>query len=74
MTTRRRQQRGRRREKKFVPSGKAFILSTFNNTIKGMLSAGVALGLSDSKDLERELPLLHKEHPKQLRGRLWTMG
>jgi small subunit ribosomal protein S11 len=33
MTTRRRQQRGRRREKKFVPSGKAFILSTFNNTI-----------------------------------------
>tara|TARA_Y100000590_G_scaffold314171_2_gene355175 strand:+ start:2354 stop:2749 length:396 start_codon:yes stop_codon:yes gene_type:complete len=33
MTTRRRQQRGRRRERKFVPTGKAFIQSTFNNTI-----------------------------------------
>jgi len=33
MTTRRRQQKGRRRERKFVPSGKAFIKSTFNNTM-----------------------------------------
>ena len=33
MTTRRRQQRGRRRERKFVPTGKAFIQSTFNNTL-----------------------------------------
>jgi small subunit ribosomal protein S11 len=33
MTTRRRQQRGKRREKKFIPSGKAFIKATFNNTM-----------------------------------------
>lgn len=33
MTTRRRQQRGRRRERKSVPSGKAFIKATFNNTL-----------------------------------------
>ena len=33
MTTRRRQQRGKKRERKFIPSGKAFIKATFNNTM-----------------------------------------
>ena len=33
MTTRRRQQRGRKRERKSIPSGKAFIKATFNNTL-----------------------------------------
>ena len=33
MTTRRRTTRGRRRERKFVPRGRAYIQSTFNNTV-----------------------------------------
>lgn len=62
MTTRRRPPRGRRRERKFIPRGRAYIQSTFNNTIvtltdpQGNVIAWASSGVAGFKGARKGTP------------------